>query len=120
MGVEPGADGGAAERDPADPPERGLDPVDTEADLGGIAAELLAEGHRHGVHEMGAARLGELGEGTSPFVEGVAQLGERRYEGLLAPFDGGEVHRGGEDVVRALTQVDVIVRMNVRSGAGWR
>ena len=39
-------------------------PGPTELDLAGVAAELLAEGHRHGVHQVGAAGLdhgGELG-----------------------------------------------------------
>ena len=39
-----------------------LDPLDPEPDLGRVAAELLAEGDRDGVHQVGAAGLDDVGE----------------------------------------------------------
>ena len=53
--VEAGADGRPAERDLAEPRQRVLDARDALAHLGRVATELLAERHRHGVHEMGPA-----------------------------------------------------------------
>ena len=56
-GVDAGADRGAAERQLGDPGQRRLEPLDAVADLRGVAAELLAEGDRGGVHQVGAAGL---------------------------------------------------------------
>ena len=40
----------------------GLEPLDAVLDRRGVAAEFLAEGHRGRVHQVGAARLHDLGE----------------------------------------------------------
>ena len=50
MCVQPGADGGAAERDPTDAPQRRAHALDPLAHLRRIAPELLPERHGHGVH----------------------------------------------------------------------
>ena len=59
-------------------PTRGkhlVEPFDCgDLQLGGVPAHLLAEGHRRGVHQMGAARLHDPTE-----LPGLA--GERRSEG---------------------------------------
>ena len=54
--VEAGAGRGAAERDLRDLRQRVLDARAAEPDLRGVAGELLAERHRHGVHQVRAAR----------------------------------------------------------------
>ena len=56
-GVDPGADRGAAERQLGEPGQRGVQPLLAVADLRGVPAELLAEGDRGGVHQVGAAGL---------------------------------------------------------------
>ena len=56
VGVEAGAGRGAAERDLRDARQRVGDPRAAEADLRGVAGELLAERDRHGVHQVRAAR----------------------------------------------------------------
>ena len=61
-GVDAGADGGAAQRQLADAGEDGLEPLGGVADGGGVPAELLAEHHRGGVHQVGAAGLHQSGE----------------------------------------------------------
>ena len=43
------------------------EPLDPESDLSGISAELLAEGHRRRVHQVGAAGLDDLGELRRPW-----------------------------------------------------
>ena len=65
MSIEACAGGGAAEGDLPHAPQRRLDPLNAEPHLGRIAAELLAEGHGHGVHQVGAAGLDHVG-GTGP------------------------------------------------------
>ena len=62
MGVEAGADGGAAERDLAEPVERRLDALRALAHLRRVAAELLAERDRHRVHPVRAAGLDDVVE----------------------------------------------------------
>ena len=62
MRVQAGADRGAAERDLADAAERRLDARDPLAHLRGVAAELLAERDRDGVHQVRAAGLHDVGE----------------------------------------------------------
>ena len=79
-------------------------------DLGGVAAELLAEGHRRGVHEVGAARLHHLGEL-------VRLRPAARRAGARAPAAArvstcvgrGDVDGRREHVVRRLRRVDVVV-----------
>jgi hypothetical protein len=62
MRVEAGADRGASEGNLAEPRQGVLYPLDTLPDLRRIAAELLPEGHGHGVHPVRAAGLDDVGE----------------------------------------------------------
>ena len=55
--VDAGADRGPAERQLRQPGQGGLQALDACPHLGGIAAELLAQRDRRGVHEVGSARL---------------------------------------------------------------
>ena len=66
-GVDPGADRGAAQRQLGHPGQRGLDPLDAVADLRRVPAELLAQGDRGGVHQVGPAALDHLGELGPPW-----------------------------------------------------
>ena len=99
MGVEAGARGGAAERDLADPRQRPADPVGAEPDLSREAGELLPEGDRHGVHQVGAARLHMPRELVGLRRKGVGERVERGQQtgGDLA--ERGQVDRRREDVV---------------------
>ncbi len=80
MGVEPGADGGAAERDLAEPRQRVLHALGALADLRGVAGELLAERHGHGVHPVRAAGLDHVVELAGLRLERGAQLVECRQQ----------------------------------------
>jgi hypothetical protein len=101
-----------AERDLRDAGERGAHALDAEAHLARVARELLAERDRGRVHEVRAAgldeplpRLGLRLEGLREVLERGDQLGEESAR-------DGDVHRGGEDVVRRLRCVDVVVRVH--------
>ena len=61
--------------------EARLRALDAVLDGGGVTAELLAEGDRRGVHEMGATRLHDL-------VEGLGLAGERHGEGRRSGHRG--------------------------------
>ena len=60
MGIEPRAGGGAAERDHPKTRQRVADARTAEADLCRIPAELLTEGHGHGIHQVRASGLHQI------------------------------------------------------------
>ncbi len=62
MAVEAGADGGAAEREGVDRLECLVGAIDGAFELHCVAAELLAEPDRGGIHQVGAADLEDVVE----------------------------------------------------------
>jgi len=104
-----GADGGATDRELTQPGQRGLHPFDACLDLPGIAAELLAECHRHGVHQMRSARLDYRLPLPRLARQRLVQHLESRNQVPHGGFRGGDVRGGGEGVVRRLRHVDVVV-----------
>ena len=73
MGVEAGPHRRAPEGQLVEVGQARLDPGDVGVELGHVARELLAQGQRHGVHEMGAADLHDVGEGVGLVRQRVAQ-----------------------------------------------
>jgi hypothetical protein len=73
VGVDAGADGGGAEVDLADQQRGFLQALLVLAEHGGVGRELLAQGHRHRVLQLGAAHLQHVGE-----LLGLALEGARR------------------------------------------
>ncbi|OEI69339.1 ribosomal protein S5 [Curtobacterium sp. ER1/6] len=118
--VDAGADRGAAERDLGDAGERRLHPLDAEPDLSGVAAELLAERDRGGIHQVGATGLHGVRPEGRLRLERRGEVLERGDEGADEGLGDGDVHRRGEDVVRRLRGVDVVVRVDVRAGDAGR
>ena len=110
--VEAGADGGRADRELVEVGERLLDPLEVVVELGDVAGELLPEGERDGVLEMGPTDLHDVGPGGRLRIERVAERTDGRQEPLGELHRGGDVHRGRERVVRGLREVDVVVRMH--------
>ena len=60
VGVEARPHRGATQRQLVEVGETGLDPLEIGVELGHVPRELLAQGERHGVHEMGAPDLHDL------------------------------------------------------------
>ena len=116
MRVEARADGGAAERDLAQPLAAVADALDPLAHLRGVAAELLAEGDGDGVHQVRAAGLDDVVERLRLRLERGGKRLERRQQVVLELTERREVDGRGEDVVRALAHVDVVVRVHVLTG----
>jgi hypothetical protein len=118
VGVEAGADRGAAQRQLADPGQGVGDPLGPLAGLGGVAGELLAEGDRDGVHQVGApgldhvAQLGRLG------LQRPGQGVQRRQQVVAGRRQGGQVDGAGEGVVGGLAHVDVVVGVDPLAGQG--
>ena len=114
--VEAGAGGRAAERDLPEPRQRVLDARAAELDLRRVAAELLAERDGHRVHEVRAPGLDDLGERRRLGRERRLELAERRQQVVGRRVERREVHGRGEDVVRRLAEVDVVVRVHALAG----
>ena len=114
--VQPVADGGAAERDLRDLRQRVAHAPRAEAHLRGVAGELLAERHRHGVHEVRAAGLHDVlelrGLGGERRLE-VLERGQQRVRRLV---ERGEVDGAREHVVGRLAHVHVVVGMHALAG----
>ena len=110
--VDAGAHGGAAERDLGDAGEGGVDALDAVADLGGVAAELLAQGDGGGVHEVRAAGLHDVLEFGGLALQRLRQVAEGRDQVVDQRGRGGDVDGRREDVVGGLRGVDVVVRVD--------
>ena len=111
-GVEPGADGGAADGQRVEEGQRGADGGQALIEHGHPAGDLLTQGQRRGVLQVRASDLDDVGEGARLVVEDVAQplhRGDQPTDDLL---HRGHVHRRGERVVGGLRAVDVIVRVH--------
>ena len=113
MGVDTGADRGAAQRQFSYPTQAGVHPVDALAHLGRPAAHLLAHAHRHGVHEVRASGLDHIVHGGGFGDDGVVQVLEAGDERLFRLQVRGYVDRRGNDIVRRLAHVDVVVRVHL-------
>ena len=107
--VEPGADGGAADGELVEAGQHRLDALEVGVELRDVAAELLAEGERHRVLQVGAADLDDVAELFRLRRQRVTQARDRGHELVHHLLGGGDVHRGRERVVRALRHVDVVV-----------
>jgi len=112
-GVDAGADRRAAEWQLRDPGQRRLESLDAAADLRRVAAELLAERDRRGVHQMGTPGLDHCLELGGLRAEGVGQVTERRDQLVDDRVGRGDVDRRWEDVVARLAGVDVVVGVHV-------
>src|SRR6266702_4512855 len=99
MRVEPGADGGAAEWNLAEPRQRVVEARNAFPDLRGVAAELLTERDGDGIHPMCAARLHDIGELLRLRLERAREQVERGQKIIRDLVERSEVHRRREDVI---------------------
>ena len=81
-------------------------------DLRGVPAELLAERHGRGVHEVRAAGLHDALEPALLAAERLGQVLEGRHQLDRDAPGGGEVDGRREHVVRRLRGVDLVVRVH--------
>ena len=106
--VEPGADGGGAERDRQQLVGGGVEVVGGLPAHERVGAELLAQRHGHGVLQFRAAHLQDPGELRGLGGQRAPQVAQRagRVPGRQVH---GQLDRGGEHVVGRLRAVDVVV-----------
>ena len=81
-----------------------------------VAAELLAEGDRDRVHQVGAAGLDHVGELLGLRFQRLLQATHRRQQVVGHLAQRRQVDGGGEDVVGGLAHVDVIVGVGPVAG----
>ena len=115
VGVDAGADRGAAQRRLLPGLAATASSVTAVFDHAGVAGEFLAEPHRRRILKVRAADLDDVVE--------LVRLGEQRRRAARPvrarasrrrSDQGGEVDRGREDVVARLAEVDVVVGMDGR------
>ena len=85
--VQPGADGGAADRELVQAGQRRLDPLDVGVELRHVPAELLAERERDGVLQVRPSDLHDVGEllgRAASASRSAPTLGSRRSHDLSA------------------------------------
>jgi hypothetical protein len=82
MRIDPGADRGAADRQPAHALQAVLDARLRGIQLRRPRAEFLRHRQRHRVHQMRAAGLDDLAERFRALVDGLAQVAQRRQQVL--------------------------------------
>ena len=109
MGVEAGARGGATERDHAETRKRALDALNAQTDLCGVPTELLAQCHRHGVHEVRAPGLHQVLELHGLVGKCLLEAIERRQQRVCDLVECCQMHGRREHVVGTLPHVHVIV-----------
>src|SRR2546425_13222894 len=112
MGVEAGADGGAADGEIVEAVESHGDASTIAVKHIDVAGKFLAERKRRGVLQMGAADLDDVRKFFGFGVERVAEVFYGGEETARSFRGGGDVHGRGKGVVGGLRQVDVVVGMN--------
>ncbi len=113
VGVEAGADRGAAEGELVEVGQRALDPLDAVGRAGGRSRELLAERQRRRVHQVRAADLDDVGEAPRPWSSSaVAQRGGARAA-------GGATVRSAAAMCIAVGKVSLDDWPRLTSSLGW-
>ena len=112
VGVNPCAHRRASQREFAQTRHDSLQPFDAPVDLRRIAAELLAQADRHGVHQVGPTGLRHVVELGRLLAERLLQVLQRGEE-LFAHLHGrGDMNAGWNYIVRRLAQIDVVIGMH--------
>ncbi len=100
--VEARTHSGTAQRQLRQVGQRVFDCPDAERQLRGIAAELLSEGERCGVHQVGAPNLDHTGHLFRSGGQRLLQQPQPRDGHLYDLLVAGDMHRGGKGIVGGL------------------
>ena len=112
VGVDARTDGRGTHVDLVEEPHVGLQTVDLLGQRCGVGLELLPEGHRHGVLQLRAAHLDDVGKLLALGVECGDELLQRRHGAVDAPGQC-DAHGRRVGVVGRLREIDVVVRVAV-------
>ncbi len=100
MGIEAGADRGAAQGQRIKPLEAVVDPGQSVGQLLRVPGELLPECQRSGIHQMRSSDLDDVLELHRLLVEGIAKPGHHGNQPAMDLLNRGDMHRGRKGVVR--------------------
>src|SRR5277367_4010345 len=112
MCVEAGADSSAADGEIVEAVERHGDAAAVAVEKIDVAGKFLAEGEGCGVLQMRAADFYNVGKFPGFGVKSVAKFFYSGQKFLARFCGGGNMHGGGERVVRRLRHVYVVIRVN--------
>ena len=112
VGVQACAHSRAADREFIEPGHRPLDALDPVIELRPPAGDLLAKRDRGGILKVRATDLDEIRMLLLERQKHVAEVPHGWQQPVVDHLDGGDVHGGGEGVVRRLAAVDVVVGMH--------
>lgn len=115
--VQASADGSATESQLIDAGQAGVDPLQGVGQLLGIAAKLLAEGQRYGIHGVGATDLDDVLELIGLGAQGVVQDLDGRLQVVVQLEGHRDVDGRGEGIIGALRLVDMVIGMHWGLGA---
>ena len=108
-GIQASAYRGTTDRHLTKARQRGLDPLNTGGNLPGITAKLLAQRHRHRIHQVSAARLHHMLPLLGLRSQRIMQHLQRWNEHGHGSLGGGNVGGGRERIVRRLAHIHMIV-----------
>ena len=110
-GVDPSADGGAAQVDLYEKIASDIKPVQFSTDVVRVPVKLLTQSHGDSILQLGASHLQHIGKLLGLGIETICKVGD----GLFQPLQQGvhpEPEPGGVGVIGRLGLVDVIVGMD--------
>mmetsp|Transcript_14097 Transcript_14097/g.42519 ORF Transcript_14097/g.42519 Transcript_14097/m.42519 type:complete len:557 (-) Transcript_14097:154-1824(-) len=107
--VEAGADGCSTLGQCQKARQCRLDAVNTEAHLGGVATELMAQSERSGIHGVSAPNLDDVLELLCLPVQCLLQMLKARQQTAVDFLHGSNVHHSGEGVVGALALIHMVI-----------
>ena len=110
--VQSGADRRSADRQRHQPLAGALNSGDRLVELRRPARNHLSQRQGRRVLEMRPADHHNMGKGLRLGVERIAQLGNGRQQRGPDPLHRGDMHDGREHVIRRLTVIDVVVRVD--------
>jgi hypothetical protein len=114
LGIEPGADRGAALRERIKFGQDCLQPRNAGFHLRGVTRKLLAERERRRILRMRAPDLHDLREFLLFPVQRAIQMRQRGDQPSHDLFRRRDMHRGRERIVRRLAHIDVVIGVHRR------
>ncbi|MNI23493.1 hypothetical protein D3C73_770830 [compost metagenome] len=112
MGIQTGTHGGTAQRQLTDMRDTGFNVLQIMRQHGCPAGNLLAEGQRGRILQMGTANFDDIAVGLCLIAQSFMQHFQFGDQVLTHRDHRGHVHRGWEHVIGTLAFVDVVVRMH--------
>ena len=113
--VHAGPDGGPSQRQLGGAVGGHKQSLASQVDLSPVAAELLAEGDRHCIHQVRAPRFDDAGERALTTLQSSGEVPQRRDQQIPGGEHCSDPDGGGKGVVAGLSGVDVVVGVDCQT-----